>query len=436
MNKIVSKRMLLVAMLAMQGGVTKINTIGVFKKMDQKDMLFGLLEKECQRQTDGLNLIASENYASQDVLNMLGSCLMNKYVEGNVGARYYAGFEFIDPIEQEVIDRFKKLFGAEHANVEPHAGTQANLAVYLAAIKPGDTILSMSLPHGGHLSHGHPVTLVGSVYNIVSYGVDKQTECLDYDEIERLAIEHKPKLIVAGASAYSRTIDFERFSQIAKKVGAYLLADIAHIAGLVAAGVHPSPVKYADFVTMTTHKTLRGPRGAVILCKKEHAKKIDKAVMPGSQGGTFMHVVAAKGIACAEAMQDSFVEYQKQVVKNAQAMAQEFEKRGYRIISGGTDNHMFLIDLSHLDITGKKAEKVLESVGIFVNRNTIPFDTKPPMQGSGIRIGTSAMTTRRATEQDALQVVDIIDQVLHAYVEGKEVAEFAVQVKEVTQKLQ
>lgn len=399
----------------------------------KQDLLFELTKKEQERQQHGINLIASENYASQDILSMLGSCLMNKYVEGSIRARYYSGFEFIDPIEQEVVDRFKELFGAEHANVQPHAGTQANLAVYLAALKLGDTILSMSLPHGGHLSHGHPVTLVGSAYNIASYGVDKQTECLDYDEIERLALEYKPKMIIAGASAYSRTIDFKRFSQIAKSVDAYLLADIAHIAGLVAAGVHQSPVPYADFVTMTTHKTLRGPRGAVILCKKEHAKKIDKAVMPGSQGGTFMHVVAAKGLACAEAMKQSFVDYQKQVVKNAKIMAHEFKKMGYRVISGGTDNHMFLIDLSHLNITGKKAEQILESVGIFVNRNTIPFDTKSPMQGSGIRVGTSAITTRGANEIDVVIIAKLVNQVLQDCLQDKKIEDIALQVHKITE---
>lgn len=398
------------------------------------DILFDLTRKECTRQQQGINLIASENYASEDVLSMLGSCLMNKYVEGNVGARYYSGCEFVDPIEQETIDRFKKLFLAEHVNVQPHAGTQANLAVYLSCLKPGDTILSMSLPHGGHLSHGHPVTLVGSVYNVISYGVTEESELIDYDEVERLAFMYKPKLIVAGASAYSRIIDFKRFAAIAQSVNAYLLADIAHIAGLVAARVHPSPVAYADFVTMTTHKTLRGPRGAVILCKKEHAKKIDKAVMPGSQGGTFMHVVAAKGIAAAEAMKSDFIVYQQQVVKNAQAMVQTFEDLGYRIISGGTDNHMFLMDLSHTDLNGKQAEKLLEEYGIYVNRNTIPFDTKSPMLGSGIRIGTAAVTTRGATQEDCQKIVKIIHEILeNNNKESKQ--DFALQVRQIANKL-
>lgn len=399
-----------------------------------KDILFKFLDKECDRQESGLNLIASENYASEDVLQMVGSCLMNKYVEGNIGARYYSGCEHADLIEEETIKRFKQLFQAEHVNVQPHAGTQANLAVYLAALKPGDTILSMSLPHGGHLSHGHPITLVGSVYNIVSYGVDKKSELLDYNEIERLAVEHKPKLIVAGASAYSRTIDFEKFGAIAQKVGAYLLADIAHIAGLVATGVHPSPVNYADFVTMTTHKTLRGPRGAVILCKKEHAKKIDRAVMPGSQGGTFMHVVAAKGIACAEALQPAFAKYQQQVVANAQAMAAEFKRLGYRIVSGGTDNHMLLIDITNLGMHGKQAEELLESFGIFVNRNTIPFDSKSPLLGSGIRIGAAAITTRGAVQEDVVAIVNIIHNILIANSDKKN-KQISLQIRQILKKL-
>jgi len=402
------------------------------KIMEQKqDILFDLVEDECRRQKEGLNLIASENYTSQEVMNIVGSCLMNKYVEGVVGARYYSGFEFIDPIEKETINRFKKLFQAEHVNVQPHSGTQANIAVYVACLKPGDTILSMSLSHGGHLSHGHPVTLVGSLYNIVSYGVDKHTELVDYQEVERLAMEYKPKLIVVGASAYSRVLDFEKFSHIAKKAGSYLLADIAHIAGLIAAKIHPSPVPYADFVTMTTHKTFRGPRGAVILCKEEFGQKIDKAVMPGTQGGAFMNIIAAKGIACAQAMQDSFVEYQKNVVQNSVAMAQEFKNLGYRVVSGGTDNHMFLLDVSHVGLTGKQVEKILEKVGIFVNRNMIPFDTQSPIHGSGIRIGTAAISTLGASKKDAIEIVHLIDKTLRAYLLGQDFDQIALQIKEV-----
>ena len=400
----------------------------------QSDILFDLLDKESKRQKDGINLIASENYASTEVMTMVGSCLMNKYVEGVVGARYYSGFEFIDPIEQEAIDRFKKLFGAQHVNVQSHSGTQANLAVYVACLQPGDTILSMSLPHGGHLSHGHPVTLVGSVYNIVSYGVDVKTEQIDYDQVEKLAIEHKPKLIIVGASAYSRIFDFERFSKIAKKVNAYLLADIAHIAGLIAAKVHPSPIPYADFVTMTTHKTFRGPRGAVIMCRTEFAQKIDKAVMPGIQGGAFMNVIAAKGVACEQAMQEAFVTYQKQVIKNAQAMAEEFQNRDYKIISGGTDNHMFLVDLVHLGLTGKQAEQLLEQAGIFVNRNMIPGDKKSAMQTSGIRIGTAAITTRGAQEKDVVAIANMIDDILKSYISGKNYSEISLLVREIMDK--
>lgn len=374
--------------------------------------MFDLLDKEWYRQKNSINLIASENYASPEVLEMVGSPLMNKYVEGVVGARYYSGFEFIDPIEQEVINRFKKLFRADHVNVQPHSGTGANLAVYFACLQPGDTILSMSLSSGGHLSHGHKVTLVGSLYKIINYGVDKKTGLIDYDEVLRLAQEHKPKLVIVGASAYSGIFDFEKFGAIAKGVGAFLLADIAHIAGLVAVGLHPSPIPYADFVTMTTHKTFRGPRGAVILCKEEFARKIDKAVMPGSQGGAFMNMIAAKGVACALAMEDSFVQYQKQVVKNAQAMVAEFKHLGYDVISGGTCNHMFLIDLSNFNITGKEAEIALEKYNIFVNRNMIPFDTKPALQCSGIRIGTAAVTTLGLAEQDVVSIVKKIDTIL------------------------
>lgn len=400
--------------------------------MKQKqDFLFDLLEKECRRQKKGVNLIASENYASQEVMKVVGSCLMNKYVEGTVGARYYSGFEFIDQIEKETINRFKELFGAEHVNVQPHSGTQANMAVYLACLKAGDTILSMSLAHGGHLSHGHPITLVGSLYKVVSYGVDKETGLIDYDEVERLAIEYKPKLIVAGASAYSRVLDFKKFSYISQKVGAFLLADIAHIAGLVAAKIHPSPIPYADFVTMTTHKTFRGPRGAVILCKGEFSQKIDKAVMPGIQGGAFMNVIAAKGVACFLAMQNSFVEYQKNVVANAALMAQEFKALGYKIISNGTDNHLFLVDLTHLGITGKQAEKALEDIGVFVNRNMIPFDIKSPIHGSGIRIGTAAITSLGVCRTDVVKIVHIIDDLLQAYIMKKDYTKIALQVAEI-----
>ncbi len=398
--------------------------------MKKQDVLFEFLQKEQDRQKSGINLIASENYVSQDVMDMVGSELTNKYVEGYVGARYYSGCEFVDKIEAETVERFKNLFHAEHANVQPHSGSQANFAVYLATLKPGDTILSMKLSAGGHLTHGHNVNLSGLLYNIISYGVDQSTGLIDYNTVRELAQKHKPKLIIAGASAYSRIIDFERFSDIAKEVGAYFLADIAHIAGLVVASQHPSPFPWADFVTMTTHKTFRGPRGAVILCKKEFAHAIDRAVMPGIQGGAFMHVIAAKGVACQEAQTVEFVAYQKQVVKNAQCMAQAFVQRGYEVVSGGTDTHLFLIDVRPLGLSGKEVEDVLQSVGIFVNRNAIPFDTNPPLVAGGIRIGSAAITTRGA--RDCEQIVDLICDVVQGYKNKKNISMYAHKVKEIT----
>ena len=400
--------------------------------MKKQDVLFELLQKERDRQKNGINLIASENYVSQDVMDMVGSELTNKYVEGYAGARYYSGCEFVDKIETESIERFKKLFHADHANVQPHSGSQANFAVYFATLKQGDTILSMKLSAGGHLTHGHKVNLSGALYNIVSYGVDEKTGLIDYDVIRELAQKHTPKLIIAGASAYSRIIDFEKFSNIAKEVGALFLADIAHIAGLVAAGVHPSPFPWADFATMTTHKTFRGPRGAVILCKKEFAQAVDRAVMPGIQGGAFMHVIAAKGIACQEAQTEEFISYQQQVVKNAQAMAQAFVKKGYDVISGGTDTHLFLIDVRTLDMSGKEVEEILESVGVFINRNAIPFDTLSPLVAGGIRIGTAAITTRGATVLECEQIVDLICDVVQDYKNKKDVSAYGQKVTEIT----
>ena len=400
--------------------------------MKKQDILFELLDLESKRQQHGINLIASENYASKEVMSMTGSVLTNKYVEGNVGARYYSGCAFVDDIEKETIERFKELFCAEHANVQPHSGSQANFAVYFAALKPGDTILSMKLSAGGHLTHGHSVNLSGSLYNIISYGVDEKTGLIDYDQVLDLAKKNKPKLIIAGASSYSRIIDFERFSKIAKEVGAYFLADIAHIAGLIAAGIHPSPFPCADFVTMTTHKTFRGPRGAVILCKKEFANMIDRAVMPGIQGGAFMHVIAAKGVACKQAQSSEFVQYQKQVVKNAQIMAQSFVKLGYQVISGGTDTHLFLIDVRPFDLTGKQVEQILEKAEIFVNRNAIPFDTNSPLLAGGIRIGTAAVTTRGATAKDCEQIVDLIHTVLQGFISKKSAGEYYKKVREIT----
>ena len=376
------------------------------------DHLFDFLKQEQLRQKNGINLIASENYAPDDVRTMVGSELMNKYVEGGVGARYYSGCQFVDQIEQEVINRFKKLFNVDHVNVQPHSGSQANFAVYAALLNPKDTILSMKLSDGGHLTHGHGVNLSGKLYNFVFYGVDSKTHLIDYEKIEKLAIEHQPKLIIAGASSYSRTIDFARFSKIAKSVGAYFMADVAHTAGLIAAKVHPSPVPYADVVTFTTQKTFRGPKGGIILCTKDLAQKIDRAVMPGIQGGAFMHEIAAKGIACAHASTSEFLEYQKQVIINARAMAQGFAGRGYSVISGGTDTHMFLLDVRPLGLTGKRAEEILELIDIFVNRNAIPNDTESPLHGGGIRIGSAAITTRKASLKDCLKIVEIIDQAL------------------------
>jgi glycine hydroxymethyltransferase len=374
--------------------------------------LFELINREADRQEGTLNLIASENYTSTAVLEAAGSVLTNKYAEGYPGKRYYAGCHYVDQAELLAIERVKKLFNAEHANVQPHAGSQANMAVFFAALKPGDTFLGMSLAEGGHLTHGHRVNFSGVYYTSVPYFVTKETELLDYDEIERLALEHRPKLIIAGASAYSRTIDYERFGAIARQVNALLMVDMAHIAGLIAAGLHPNPFPHADFVTSTTHKTLRGPRGGLILCKKEYAAAIDKAVMPGTQGGPFMHNIAAKAVAFHEAAQEEFKHYQQQVITNAQAMTQKFTDLGYRIVSGGTDNHLFIVDLHNKNITGKEAELALEQAGITVSRSCIPFDPKPSWITSGIRIGTPPMTTRGMQKAEAAKVVELIDEAL------------------------
>lgn len=373
-----------------------------------------VLEDERSRQTDKIELIASENFVSPRVLEAQGSVLTNKYAEGYPGKRYYGGCEHVDVAENIARDRACKLFGADHANVQPHSGASANEGVYLAVLKPGDTVLGMSLAHGGHLTHGSPVNISGLYFNFVHYGVDKETEQIDYDEVERLAIESKPKLIVAGASAYSRIFDFKRFREIADKVGAYLMVDMAHIAGLVAAGVHPSPVPYADFVTTTTHKTLRGPRGGMILCKEEHAKAIDKAVFPGLQGGPLMHVIAAKAVAFKEALEPSFVEYQKQVVKNAAALAEGLQKHGIRVVSGGTSNHVMLVDMTSLNLTGKAAEHRLDEIGITCNKNGIPFDTQSPFITSGIRLGSAAATTRGFNEEQMGRIAEIISRTLSA----------------------
>lgn len=371
------------------------------------------INQELGRQRDKLEMIASENIVSKAVMQAQGSVLTNKYAEGYPAKRYYGGCEYVDVVEQLAIDRAKKLFGAEYANVQPHSGAQANTAVYFALLNPGDTILGMNLTDGGHLTHGSPVNISGKYFKIVPYGVDKETERIDYDELERLAKEHKPKLIVGGASAYSRFIDFERMANIAKSVGAYLMIDMAHIAGLVAAGLHPSPVPYADVVTTTTHKTLRGPRGGLILCRDaEFGKQFNKAIFPGIQGGPLMHVIAAKAVAFKEALSDEFKEYQQQVIKNAKVLAEELMKKGFRIVSGGTDNHLMLVDLRSKNITGKEAQFLLDEIGITANRNTIPFEPLSPFVTSGLRLGTPALTTRGLKEEDIREVADIIAETI------------------------
>ncbi|HOA64434.1 MAG TPA: serine hydroxymethyltransferase [Coprothermobacter proteolyticus] len=362
--------------------------------------IFELMRRESLRQNRTLDLIASENLASEAVLEATGSIFTNKYAEGYPNARYYGGCEVADQVEILAIERAKRLFDADHANVQPHSGSQANQAVYLAFLKPGDTILSMSLAAGGHLSHGAPVSMTGKWFNIVHYGVDPKTETIDLNEVEKLALEHKPKLIIAGASAYPRFIDFQGFREIADKVGAIFMVDMAHIAGLVAAGVHPSPVPFADVVTTTTHKTLRGPRGGLILCKAEHAKAIDKAVFPGVQGGPLVHIIAAKAVAFKEDSEPSFKEYSAQVVKNAKTMAETFASKGVRVVTGGTDNHLILLDVTSVGLTGKEAEELLAEVGIVVNKNAIPFDKLPPRVASGIRIGTPNITTRGLRDEE------------------------------------
>ena len=370
------------------------------------------IEKEVERQTYSLELIASENFVSRAVLEAQGSVMTNKYAEGYPGKRWYNGCEFVDIVESKAIERAKELFGAEHVNVQPHSGSQANTAVYCAILKPGDTILALDLAHGGHLTHGHKLNFSGLFYNIISYTVTRDTERIDYDQVEKLAKEHKPKLIITGASAYPRFIDFERFRSIADSVGAYLMVDMAHIAGLIAGGVHPNPVPYAEFVTTTTHKTLRGPRAGMILCREEFAKDIDLRVFPGIQGGPLMHAVAAKAVAFKEALQPEFKDYAAQVVKNAKILASVLEGNGCRIVSGGTDNHIVLIDVSALGLTGKKVAAVLETAGITVNKNLIPYDEKSPFVTSSVRLGTAALTTRGMKEPQMRQVGEFISTVL------------------------
>ncbi|HCY6229821.1 TPA: serine hydroxymethyltransferase [Staphylococcus aureus] len=379
----------------------------------QDKVIAEAIEREFQRQNSNIELIASENFVSEAVMEAQGSVLTNKYAEGYPGRRYYGGCEFVDVTESIAIDRAKALFGAEHVNVQPHSGSQANMAVYLVALEMGDTVLGMNLSHGGHLTHGAPVNFSGKFYNFVEYGVDKDTERINYDEVRKLALEHKPKLIVAGASAYSRTIDFKKFKEIADEVNAKLMVDMAHIAGLVAAGLHPNPVEYADFVTTTTHKTLRGPRGGMILCKEEYKKDIDKTIFPGIQGGPLEHVIAAKAVAFGEALKNNFKTYQQQVVKNAKVLAEALINEGFRIVSGGTDNHLVAVDVKgSIGLTGKEAEETLDSVGITCNKNTIPFDQEKPFVTSGIRLGTPAATTRGFDEKAFEEVAKIISLAL------------------------
>jgi len=381
--------------------------------LEQTDReVYAAIQKETQRLEGNLELIASENVVSEAVLEAQGSVMTNKYAEGYPGKRYYGGCEFVDEVESLAIARAKQLFGADHANVQPHSGSQANMTVYLSVLKPGDTYLGMNLAHGGHLSMGSPVNFSGFIYKVIPYGVSERTETIDYDEVERLAKEHRPKLIIAGASAYPRIIDFPRFRKIADDIGAFLMVDMAHIAGLVAAGLHPSPVPYADFVTTTTHKTLRGPRGGMVLCKAEHAKSIDSRVFPGMQGGPLMHVIAAKAVALKEALSPEFKIYQQQIIKNSQALAQALIGNGFRLTSNGTDNHLMLVDLRKSELTGKVAQETLDKARITVNKNGIPFDTRSPFVTSGIRIGTPAVTTRGMKETEMTVIAGLIARAL------------------------
>ena len=397
-------------------------------KNDDKE-IYNLINKELKRQQDGIELIASENIVSKAVMEAMGSYLTNKYAEGYPGKRYYGGCHVVDEVEELARNRAKELFGAEHANVQPHSGSQANMAVYFSVLEPGDTVLGMDLSHGGHLTHGSPVNFSGRLFNFVSYGVDKETEMIDYDNVRKIALENKPKLIVAGASAYSRIIDFPKLREIADEVGALLMVDMAHIAGLVAAGVHPSPVPYADFVTSTTHKTLRGPRGGLILCKEKYAKLIDKNIFPGMQGGPLMHIIAAKAVCFKEALEPSFKEYGAQVVKNCKRLAEELIKRDFKIVSGGTDNHVFLVDLHNKEVTGKETENLLDRVGITLNKNTVPNETRSPFVTSGVRIGTAAVTTRGFKEEDMVVIAEIIDEAIKNRENEEALEELKVKVK-------
>jgi glycine hydroxymethyltransferase len=384
--------------------------MSLLKKVDPA--VYKAIRDEEKREKEKIILIASENYTSRAVLEAQGSLMTNKYAEGYPRRRYYGGCEFVDVVEELAIERAKKLFGAEHVNVQPHSGSQANMAVYFSVLKPGDTIMGMNLSHGGHLTHGSHVSFSGMLYNAVFYGVHRETGMIDYNEVEEIALRHKPKMLVVGASAYSRILDFKRFREIADKTGSYLMVDIAHIAGLIAADVHPSPVPYADFVTSTTHKTLRGPRGGMIMCKEKFARAVDKTIFPGIQGGPLMHVIAAKAVAFKEAMKKEFKTYQKQVVKNARALAAELQKKGFKIVSDGTDTHLMLVDLTNKRVTGKEAELALDEAGITVNHNSIPFDERPPIITSGIRLGTPIVTTRGMKEKEMKEIANMIAAII------------------------
>jgi glycine hydroxymethyltransferase len=384
-----------------------------FNLIEENDNeLYHFMMEEKERQSINIELIASENFVSDTVLQTMGSHLTNKYAEGYPGRRYYGGCEFVDKVENLAIDRAKLIFGADHANVQPHSGSNANFGVYFAVLKPGDKILGMDLSHGGHLTHGSPVNMSGSYFNVVFYGVNKETETIDYDQVREIAKKERPKLIIAGASAYPRIIDFKAFRDIADETDSYFMVDMAHIAGIVAAGLHPNPVDYADFVTTTTHKTLRGPRGGMILCRQKFAQKIDKAIFPGTQGGPLMHVIAAKAACFKEVLDDDFILYQQQVLKNAKTLSEEMINKGFRIVSGGTDNHLMLVDVRNKNLTGKEAEKLLDEIHITTNKNTIPFDTQGPFVTSGLRIGTPAVTTKGMKEAEMIELADIMDSAL------------------------
>ena len=406
--------------------------MSVLKDFDPE--IYDAICKETRRQEDKLELIASENFVSPGVLEAAGSVLTNKYAEGYPGKRYYGGCEFVDVVEDLARERAKKIFGADHVNVQPHSGSQANMAVYMSVLKHGDTILGMNLNHGGHLTHGSPVNFSGQMYNVVAYGVDKETQRIDMDNVRALAKEHKPKMIVVGASAYPRIIDFEAFRSIADEVGAYVMVDIAHIAGLVATGLHPSPVPHAEFVTTTTHKTLRGPRSGMIMCREEFAKGVDKQIFPGIQGGPLMHIIAAKAVAFKEALEPSFKDYQTQVLLNAKRLAKGLVDRGYDLVSGGTDNHLMLVDLTKLDITGKEAEDALGKGGITVNKNTVPFETRSPFVTSGVRIGVPAATTKGLKEDDMDKVAEFVDRAIKGRADDSALAKVKSEVIELCQR--